>query len=64
MYFEILLAIGFLAAASAAVQIAVLIHVHIVTARAARHIADIKQLATGHLAEPSLLQDSSASSSS
>ena len=55
-------AIAYLAVALAVVPIGVLVHIQIVTARAVRHIERIKLLATGHLAEPSLVQDSSASS--
>jgi len=63
MSVETVLAIG-LAAAFAGVQIAFLMLVHVATARAVRHVADIELLATGHFAEPSHRQDSSASSSS
>ena len=63
MFVETLWAIAYLAVAFAVVPIGVLVHIRIVTARAVRHIERIKLLATGHLAEPSLVQDSSASSS-
>ena len=63
MSVETLWTIVYFAVAFAVVPIGVLVHIHIVTARAARHIERIKLLATAHLAEPSLVQDSSASSS-
>jgi len=63
MSVETLWAIASFAVAFAVVPIGVLVHIHIVTARAVRHIERIRLLATGHLVEPSLVQDSSASSS-